>query len=124
MGQVYIEDYVVSFLKQKKTEVVDSPIKLAIYGNKQKAKTLDNLTDDDEITHYIYGAATLEENRTVEEIGNEFFPEHKFLGYVNIHNNNRETISSYHIFYEENISMQDYLLKSKETKEMEIENQF
>jgi hypothetical protein len=99
MGQVYIEDYVVSFLKQKKAEAIENPVKLALFGTKESPET-----------RYIYGAAALEESRTITEIGNEYFPAYQFLGYVNVRNSDRETISQYNIFYDENIAMQDYLL--------------
>ena len=102
MGQVYIEDYVVSFLKQKKTEATEEPVKLALFGTADQPES--------DITHYIYGAAVLEDDRTIQEIGEEYFPNHQFLGYVNIRNNSGESISRYHIFYDENHEMQDYLL--------------
>lgn len=111
MGQVYIEDYVVSFLKQKKLNAGNAPIKIALYGYVEK--------EDDKEDHVIYGAACEEEGRTAEEIGSEFFPSYYFVGYVNVHNSeaqNEETQgaltwkSEYHIFFDENIAMQDYLL--------------
>lgn len=110
MGQVYIEDYVVAFLKHKKTEATDTPVKLALYGTIHKPKTLNHLDNDDETSHYIYGAAALEENRASEEIGDEYFPAYQLLGYVSIRNSGGEAVSKYHIFYDENTAMQDYLL--------------
>ena len=110
MGQIYIEDYVVSFLKQKKTEATESPIKLALYGTTCKPKTLYQIDDDSESAHYIYGAAVLSEDRTIEEIGDEYFKAFQFLGFVNVHNCGGESISKYQIFYDENTAMQDYLL--------------
>ncbi|MCL2051218.1 MAG: hypothetical protein FWG91_05775 [Lachnospiraceae bacterium] len=111
MGQIYIEDYVVSFLKQKKSEAYDAPIKLALYGTAKKPETLYH-TDNGgaELSYYIYGASVLYENRTVEEVGNEYFPAYQFIGYVNVHNNGGESISKYHIFYDDNNAMKDYLL--------------
>jgi len=110
MTQIYIEDYVLSFLKQKKTEVTTSPIKLALYGIIDKPKTLDQITDPEKKSIYIYGAAALEETRSIEEIGDEYFPAYQFLGYVNVRNSGGEAVSKYNVFYEENTVMQDYLL--------------
>jgi len=109
--QIYIEDYVLSFLKQKKTEsTTTTPVKLALYGITDTPKTLDQLTDPTPKSIYIYGAAALEETRSIEEIGDEYFPAYQFLGYVNVRNNGGKTISKYNVFYEENTVMQDYLL--------------
>lgn len=111
MGQVYIEDYVVSFLKQKKLNVGNAPIKIALYGYIEK--------EDDKEDYVIYGAACEEEERTAEEIGSEFFPSYYFVGYVNVHNSEIQNEapqralswkSEYHIFFDENNAMQDYLL--------------
>ena len=110
MPEIYIEDYALSFLKQMKTEASEAPVKLALFGTAEKPKTLDIISENEK-SHYIYGAATLEENRTAKEIGEEHFPEYQFIGYVNVYNNG-EASSKYHIFYEENTAMQDYLLKN------------
>lgn len=112
MGQVYIEDYVVSFLKQKKTEAKDIPTKLALFGTVTQPKTLFNKDNNkgSGIARYIYGAAVLEDGRPVEDIGDEYFKAYQFLGYVNVHNSGGENTSQYHVFYDENIAMQEYLL--------------
>ncbi|MCL2254101.1 MAG: hypothetical protein FWC09_06610 [Lachnospiraceae bacterium] len=112
MGQIYIEDYVVSFLKQKKTEAIDSSIRLALFGTAVKPKTLfrsGNETGTDSV-HYIYGAAVIDEERTIEDIGDEYFSAYQFLGFVNVSNKDNKSLSQYHIFYDENTAMQDYLI--------------
>ncbi len=102
MGQVFIEDYVVSFLKQKKMEATETPVKLALYGHIEK--------EEDTEQFFVYGAACEESGRTVEEIGQEFFAAHSFIGFVNVYNNEKENISKYSIFFDNNEAMQDYLL--------------
>ena len=110
MTQIYIEDYALSFLKQKKTDATTSPVKLALYGIVDKAKTLDQIDETEKKSIYIYGAAAIEENRSIEEIGDEYFPAYQFLGYVNVRNTGGKAVSKYNVFYEENTVMQDYLL--------------
>ncbi len=102
MGQVFIEDYVVSFLKQKKKEVTKKPVKLALYGFTEK--------ENENERFFIYGAACEEAGRTVEEIGREFFAAYNFIGFVNVYNNDKENVSAYSIFFDNNEAMQDYLL--------------
>lgn len=102
MERVFVEDYVVAFLKQKKTEAAEAPIRLALYGYSEK--------NDNDVQFFIYGAACEEENRSAEEIGREFFDDYNFLGFVNIYNNAPENLSNYNIFFEKNEAMQDYLI--------------
>jgi hypothetical protein len=100
--RVFIEDYVVAFLKQKKVEAVGEPIRIALFGYAEKS--------DDDMQFFIYGATCEEDDRTAEEVGREFFDGYNFLGFVNVFNNNEGRLSAYHIFFENNEAMQDYLL--------------
>lgn len=102
MGQVFIEDYVVSFLKQKKAEAIDEPVKLALYGYAEKENGAERFI--------VYGAACEDAGRSVEEIGEEFFPGYSLIGFVSVYNSEKENVSKYNIFFDDNEAMQDYLL--------------
>lgn len=101
MEQIFIEDYVITFLKKIKSEV-NQPIRLSIFGHTEK------IGDDKHI--FVYGAACKEEGRTAEETGREYFAGHSFLGFVHVNNSDNKSPSKYNIFFEANEAMQDYML--------------
>lgn len=102
VDQIFIEDYVVSFLKHKKSEAVNKPIRLGLFGQKEEI--------GEDKRYYIYGAACKEEGRTIEETGRDFFAGHSFLGFVNVHSSDNHFLSKYKIFFTDNEAMQEYLL--------------
>ncbi len=101
MEQIFIEDYVITFLKKIKTEA-NQPIRLSLFGHTEK------IGDDKHI--FVYGAACKEEGRTAEETGREYFAGHSFLGFVHVNNSENKGPSKYSIFFEANEAMQDYML--------------
>ncbi len=101
MERIFIEDYVITFLKKIKSEA-SQPVRLSIFGHTEK------IGEDKHI--FIYGAACKEEGRTAEETGREFFAGHSFLGFVHINNSESKTPTKYSSFFEANEAMQDYML--------------
>lgn len=133
MDQVFIEDYVISFLKQMQKKAAEESIRLALFGYQEK--------NEEGIRFSVYGASC-EAERTVEEINQEFFAGYSFIGFVTIYRGEKESFNEnsvcieqknvagqdipeekerpyqYHIFFDQNEAMQDYLLFYHGQKEM------
>lgn len=106
--RIYIEDYVHSYLNGLREKKEIFPVRAALFGH---------VIQKEEIRYYlIYGACCVVEElfygKTEGQIGKEFFPEYKLIGYVNINRNSRileDKGKGYFVFYETNEPMQRYL---------------
>ncbi|MBR1855112.1 MAG: LysM peptidoglycan-binding domain-containing protein [Lachnospiraceae bacterium] len=128
--KVYVEDYVVSYLKQLNTQAESKEISVALYGRHEQENGLDY--------HFIYGACKVEQLprevrhlsqaqlQEVEKYRRKYFPELAFAGYRLL---NGEMIEGFYIrdqdicryiagyaqFYEKNDAMLAYMLDVRET---------
>ena len=119
--QVYIEDYVYTYLhglgKETGTEDLKKaageqrafPIRAALFGHAFRK--------GERRFYLIYGAASvieeLENGKSEEKIREEYFREYELIGYVNIYGGGQKMPGrkeGYYIFYEKNEPMQNYLL--------------
>jgi hypothetical protein len=119
--QVYIEDYVYTYLhglgKETGTEDLRRavgeqrtfPIRAALFGHAFRR--------GERRFYLIYGAASvieeLENGKNEEQIREEYFGEYELIGYVNIYGGGQKLPGrkeGYYIFYEKNEPMQNYLL--------------
>ena len=126
--KVYMEDYVVSYMKQFGHAAADKEMAIALYGNKK---------EEDGITFmFIYGAVKLKllkkENlqltqmqmEEIEHSGKVHFPEYSFLAYCLLNGEMVEGVymcegdraryvSGYARFYEKNDKMLSFLIESR-----------
>ena len=126
--KVYMEDYVVSYMKQFGHAAADKEMAIALYGNKK---------EEDGITFmFIYGAVKLKllkkENlqltqmqmEEIEHSGKVHFPEYTFLAYCLLNGEMVEGVymcegdraryvSGYARFYEKNDKMLSFLIESR-----------
>lgn len=127
--RVYVEDYVVSYLKQMNRVAGNKDIAVALYGRRQVENGVTYL--------FAYGAAKLTflqrevrhlsqaQEQEIEKLRKKYFAEMSFLGYRIL---NGEMIEGFHIceqelcryvtgyaqFYEKNDSMLAYMLENRE----------
>ncbi|MBP3204421.1 MAG: LysM peptidoglycan-binding domain-containing protein [Lachnospiraceae bacterium] len=127
--KVYVEDYVVSYIKQLNTQAETREISVALYGRYEQENGLDY--------HFIYGACKVEQLpkevrhlsqaqlQEVEKYRRKYFPELTFAGYRLL---NGEMIEGFYIydrdicryiagyaqFYEKNDAMLAYMLEVRE----------
>ncbi|MBP5223677.1 MAG: LysM peptidoglycan-binding domain-containing protein [Lachnospiraceae bacterium] len=127
--KIYVEDYVVSFLKQWNPLARDKTMAAALYGRRQRQEEEEYL--------FVYGAGKLNflqkeirhlsqaQKQEIEEIRRRYFPDYEFLGYrildgervEGFHICEQETcsyISGYAQFYEQNEAMLSYMLESRQ----------
>jgi nucleoid-associated protein YgaU len=136
--RVYVEDYVVSYMKQLNRAAQDKEMAAALYGRCEV---------EDGVTYYFaYGACKLDflqrearhlsqaQRQEAERLRRKYFPELTFLGYRIL---NGEMIEGVHIceqdicryiagyaqFYEKNDAMLAYMLDVREEAEPEQVNQ-
>ena len=133
--KIYVEDYVVSYMKQLSRQTQDKGPAIALYGKYTKEQSLSYF--------FIYGACRIlsinkevrhlsqAQNQEVERLRQHYFPEYTFLGY---HIFDGEMVEGMHIleqdacryikgyacFYEKNDSMLAYMVDNK-TQEHEPE---
>lgn len=101
--KIYIEDYVVSYLTDKKAEAIEAPVKAALYGRVEKEQDVER--------YIVYGAVCVKAEETQEELKELFFGRYELIGYVNIYGVGQDNHNvGYHIFFDDNEAMQDYLL--------------
>lgn len=138
--KIYIEDYVMSYLKQINRFAEDKDMAIALYGRTAR---------EQEITyHFMYGAAKLDyiqrevrhlsqaQNQEIEKMRKKYFPESEFLGYVLLNGemlegvhvssvNGCHYVKGYACFYEKNDSMLAYMLDNRleEAKPEMVSNQ-
>lgn len=126
--KIYVEDYVVSYMKQLSRQTQDKGPAIALYGKYTKEQTLSYF--------FIYGACQIlsinkevrhlsqAQNQEVERLRQHYFPEYAFLGYhifdgemaEGMHILEQDTcryIKGYACFYEKNDSMLAYMVDNK-----------
>lgn len=126
--KIYVEDYVVSYMKQLSRQTEDKGAAIALYGKCTKEQTLSYF--------FIYGACRIlsinrevrhlsqAQNQEVERLRQRYFPEYTFLGYhifdgemvEGMHIQEQDTcryIKGYACFYEKNDSMLAYMLDNQ-----------
>ena len=126
--KIYVEDYVVSYMKQMNRFAEDKEIAIALYGRRSTEQT---------ITYcFVYGACKLDflqktvkhlsqaQNQEIERLRRKYFSECEFIGYIVL---NGEMIEGVHIseqsgchyvkgyacFYEKNDNMLAYMLDNR-----------
>ncbi len=123
--KIYVEDYVVSYMKQLCRGTEEKGLAIALYGKYTKEQNLSYF--------FIYGACRIlsisrevrhlsqAQNQEVERLRQRYFPEYEFLGYhifdgdmvEGMHiqeNDNCRYIKGYACFYEKNDSMLAYMV--------------
>ncbi len=133
--KVYMEDYVVSYIKQMNRMAEDKSIGVALYGHHSR---------EDKVSYYfVYGAARLSylqkevkhlsqaQNQEMERLQRKYFAECEFIGYIVLNGemlegiwleeqNGCRYIKGYACFYEKNDCMLAYMLDSR-TEEVKPE---
>lgn len=137
--KIYVEDYVMSYLKQMNRFAEDKEIAIALYGRCAVEQTVSY--------YFMYGACKLDflqrevrhlsqaQNQEIERLRKKYFPECVFTGYLIL---NGEMIEGIHIheqgicryvkgyacFYEKNDNMLAYMLDNRrEEPEPEVVEQ-
>lgn len=126
--KIYMEDYVVSYMKQMNRHAEDKTMGLALYG---KCSSEDNIS-----YYFIYGAAKLNylqrevkhlsqaQNQEIERFRRKYFADGEFIGYVLLNGDMIEGVwlmesmgsryvKGYACFYEKNDCMLAYMLDSR-----------
>ena len=126
--RIYVEDYVISYIKQVNVHARDKTMAVAVYGSRKEEAGVTYL--------FFYGACRLNfltrESRhlsqavqqEVEELRQKFFMQYEFLGYCMLNGEMVEGfqvcqqgvcryISGYAQFYEKNDSMLAFMLESR-----------
>lgn len=134
LHKIFVEDYVVSYMKQLGCSQTSGPVGLALYGKHMEESGINY--------YFLYGAAKVEglehrgaylsqvEKEEIEDIGKKYFEEYKFLAWCSVTEEPVEgffvkiggkgvEIKGYACFYEKNESMLNYMLLfgEKEAKE-------
>lgn len=134
LHKIYVEDYVISYMKQLGRSQLSGSVGLALYGKHFEEGAVNY--------YFLYGAAKVEglehrgaylsqvEKEEIEDIGKKYFEEYKFLAWCSVTEEPVEgffvkvrgkgvEIKGYACFYEENESMLNYMLLTgaKEAKE-------
>ena len=123
--KIFVEDYVVSYIKQLYKSYEEKTIGLALFGK---------YCEEADISYYfLYGAAVVEglehrgpylsqvEREEIEDIGKRYFEEYQFLAWCNVKGEPVDSfyiqvqgkgieINGYACFYEKNESMLNYML--------------
>lgn len=126
--KIYVEDYVVSYIKQINQLACNKDMAVALYGIRKTENSITYL--------FIYGACKLDfiqretrhlsqaQHQEIEKLRKKYFPEHEFLGYRLL---NGEMVEGFHIceqdicryvagyaqFYEKNDNMLAYMLDTR-----------
>ena len=129
--KIYVEDYVVSYLKQLNPLARDKTMAAALYGKKK--------TEENKIFLFVYGAGKLDfiqretkhlsqaQMQEIERIRRQYFQDYEFLGYRIL---NGEMVEGFHVyeqetcryvtgyaqFYEKNEAMLSYMLESRQAE--------
>ena len=127
--KIYVEDYVISYIKQMNRHAMDKEIAVALYGKRKEEAGVVYL--------FLYGAAKLNflnresrhlsqaQMQEIEKQRRKFFPEYAFMGYRIL---NGEMVEGFHVyeqevcryitgyaqFYEKNDSMLAYMLEERQ----------
>ncbi len=135
--KIYMEDYVVSYMKQMNRFAEEKAVALALYGRRS--------TEQGISYNFIYGAAKLNflqrdvkhlsqaQNQEIEKLHRKYFPECEFVGYIILNGEMIEGmylqeaagcryVKGYACFYEKNDCMLGYMLDNRveETKPEEV----
>lgn len=135
--KIYMEDYVVSYMKQMNRFAEDKEIALALYGRRSSEQSVSY--------NFIYGAAKLNflqkevrhlsqaQNQEIEKLHKKYFPECEFVGYIILNGEMIEGmylqevsgcryVKGYACFYEKNDCMLGYMLdnRAEEAKPEEV----
>lgn len=138
--KIYVEDYVISYIKQLNHLAENKMITAALYGQQKEENGITYL--------FFYGASRIEsiqrevrhlsqaQNQEIEKLRRKYFTDYQFLGYRLL---NGEMVEGFHIcgqeicryikgyacFCEKNDSMLAYMLDSRkeETKPEEVERE-
>ena len=126
--RIYVEDYVVSYIKQMNGMAQNKDIAIALYGRK---------TEEDGVSYlFAYGSAKLNflqkavrhlsqaQEQEIEKLRKKYFPEMAFLGYQILNGEMVEGfqiceqeicryVTGYAQFYEKNDSMLAYMLENR-----------
>lgn len=126
--KIYVEDYVVSYIKQMNQLALNKEMAVALYGVRKTEGSVTYL--------FIYGSAKLDflhrevrhlsqaQYQEIERLRRKYFNEHEFLGYCLL---NGEMVEGFHVceqdicryitgyaqFYEKNDSMLAYMLDTR-----------
>lgn len=126
--KVYMEDYVVSYMKQMNRMAEDKQMGLALYGRSSKEEGV--------LYNFIYGAAKLvylqrevkhlsqAQNQEIERLHRKYFGNYELIGYIILNGEMLEGIwlaeqsgcrfvKGYACFYEKNDAMLAYMLDSR-----------
>lgn len=137
--KIYVEDYVISYIKQINQLACNKDMAVALYGTRKTENNISYL--------FIYGACKLDflqretrhlsqaQQQEIEKLRRKYFPELEFQGYRLL---NGEMVEGFHIceqdicryimgyaqFYEKNDGMLAYMLDTRATEaEPEVVNQ-
>lgn len=123
--KIFVEDYVISYIKQLNKACEDKAVGLALYGRL--------FTEEDCRYYFLYGAAPIVglehrgpylsqvEKEEIADVGNKYFEEYEFLAWCSVRGEPVESfyvqvqgkgieIGGYACFYEKNESMLNYML--------------
>lgn len=136
--KIYVEDYVISYMKQLNQVAEDKEMAVALYGVRREENGVSYL--------FLYGAGKLNflqketrhlsqaQQQEIEKLREKYFRDYTFLGYRLL---NGEMIEGFHVceqgicryisgyaqFYEKNDSMLAYMLDAREEKAPEVVEQ-
>nr|WP_318686789.1 LysM peptidoglycan-binding domain-containing protein [uncultured Acetatifactor sp.] len=127
--KIYVEDYVISYIKQLNLPAQDKDMAVALYGTRKEEKDISYI--------FLYGACKLDflqresrhlsqaQQQEISRLQKKYFPEYQFIGYRLL---NGEMVEGFHIceqnvcryvagyarFYEKNDSMLAYMLDTRQ----------
>lgn len=130
-SKIYIEDYVVSYIKQQSKKSADKQMGIALYGKQKKEESMSY--------YFIYGACKVNyitkdvrhlsgaQLQEVERMRKHHFDEYLFLGYCILDGDAVEGIylyeneicryiKGYACFYEKNDSMLSFMVENRENE--------
>lgn len=136
--KIYVEDYVVSYMKQLNRAAQDKDMAVALYGKREEENGV--------VYYFVYGACKLDflqrevrhlsqaQRQEIDRLRKRYFPELTFTGYRLLDGDMIEGfhiceqdicryISGYAQFYEKNDAMLAYMLDVRETVQPEQVNQ-
>ena len=126
--KVYVEDYVVSYMRQMNRFAEEKDITIALYGK---------MSEEEQITYcFVYGACMIQsiarevrhlsqaQNQEIERLRRKYFPEQEFLGYQILNGemiegfriydrNSCRYVKGYACFFEKNDTMLAYMLETR-----------
>lgn len=126
--KIYVEDYVVSYMKQMNKFAEEREIAVALYGK---------MSVEQQVTYcFVYGACMVQsisrevrhlsqaQNQEVERLRKKYFPEQTFLGYQILNGemiegfriydqNSCRYVKGYACFFEKNDAMLAYMLETR-----------